>query len=352
MSKKNLIKSILSTVAILLTLPIMFIVDRFSVGHMPSVAGGFAVIIPIMAVLNIIMLLLTIKEYEKRDMGDKVINLVFILMPLINAFVCSMMISVCLGQKPSISVMKFFIAGLFGLLFLILGNYTPKVRQNSTFGVKIKWTLENEENWNATHRFSGKVMVAAGALIIVFAFLPIGVYFIFFTAVVFVTVISSIIYSYLYYKKQMSEGHYEVSAYNSVTFDKKTTKVAGVITAVAVVIVALMLFTGKLSFTIGEESLEIKPSLGGGTEIKYSDIDSIEYRNDSVPGTRISGVGSAKLLYGWFNNEEFGSYVRYTYTNSNCAIVIIVDGEEYVISDVDAESTKAMYDEILKRMGD
>ena len=50
----------------------------------------------------------------------------------------------------------------FGLLFIVVGNYMPKIRQNSFMGIRVKWTLENEANWNASHRFGGKVWVAGG----------------------------------------------------------------------------------------------------------------------------------------------------------------------------------------------
>ena len=38
-----------------------------------------------------------------------------------------------------------------GLLFMIIGNYLPKVKQNNTIGIRVVWTLQDEENWSATH---------------------------------------------------------------------------------------------------------------------------------------------------------------------------------------------------------
>ena len=29
--------------------------------------------------------------------------------------------------------------------------YLPKIKQNNTIGIRIVWTLQDEENWNATH---------------------------------------------------------------------------------------------------------------------------------------------------------------------------------------------------------
>ncbi|MBQ8961608.1 MAG: SdpI family protein [Ruminococcus sp.] len=55
---------------------------------------------------------------------------------------------------------------LIGILFIVIGNYLPTVRQNGVLGIKLSWTLKNERCWNAVHRFSGKLYVAAGILCI------------------------------------------------------------------------------------------------------------------------------------------------------------------------------------------
>ena len=53
-----------------------------------------------------------------------------------------------------------------GLLFLILGNYLPKLRRNRTMGIKLPWTLQSEENWTRTHRLSGFLWVLCGLVMI------------------------------------------------------------------------------------------------------------------------------------------------------------------------------------------
>ncbi len=54
----------------------------------------------------------------------------------------------------------------FGLLFIAMGNYFPTITQNKTLGIKISWTLNNEQCWKLTHRFGGKVFVIAGFLLV------------------------------------------------------------------------------------------------------------------------------------------------------------------------------------------
>ena len=61
---------------------------------------------------------------------------------------------------------------LLGLLFAILGNFLPKLPRSRTLGIKIKWTLESDENWYATHRFTGWLWSAGGMLMIFCALLP------------------------------------------------------------------------------------------------------------------------------------------------------------------------------------
>lgn len=90
-------------------------------------------------------------------------------------------------------------SALVGLLFLIMGNYMPKSRQNYTVGIRLPWTLDNEENWNKTHRFGGFVWVLGGLAVIVNTF--IGSFYITLGVIVLLTVLP-VIYSYLLYRKQ------------------------------------------------------------------------------------------------------------------------------------------------------
>lgn len=61
-----------------------------------------------------------------------------------------------------------------GLLFLVIGNVLPKSRPGFFVGIRTPWTITDTDNWIATHRLGGKLMMAAGAAIIVASLLPIG----------------------------------------------------------------------------------------------------------------------------------------------------------------------------------
>lgn len=86
-----------------------------------------------------------------------------------------------------------------GLLFVIVGNYLPKSKQNYTVGIKLPWTLNNERNWNKTHRLAGYLWIIGGAIIFANSFLKI------YWTPVFVIIIASMvfipaIYSYILYR--------------------------------------------------------------------------------------------------------------------------------------------------------
>lgn len=57
-----------------------------------------------------------------------------------------------------------------GLLFIIIGNFLPKVKRNWFVGIRTPWTLSSEDVWNKTHRVSGKLFVIGGILMMLMVF--------------------------------------------------------------------------------------------------------------------------------------------------------------------------------------
>lgn len=86
-----------------------------------------------------------------------------------------------------------------GFLLILIGNYLPKCKQNYSVGIKLPWTLHDEENWNKTHHLAGFVWIAGGLLLIINAFVTSVIFLVFvFLAVVFIPIIHSLV---LYKKK-------------------------------------------------------------------------------------------------------------------------------------------------------
>ena len=55
------------------------------------------------------------------------------------------------------SLVSALVLGGCGVLFVVLGNYMPRIKQNYTFGCRTPWALSDEHNWNRTQRMGGIV---------------------------------------------------------------------------------------------------------------------------------------------------------------------------------------------------
>ncbi|MCZ8369056.1 MAG: SdpI family protein [Porphyrobacter sp.] len=61
-----------------------------------------------------------------------------------------------------------------GALLVMLGNNLPKSRPGFFVGIRTPWTLSDTDNWIATHRLGGKVMMSGGAVMILAALAPVS----------------------------------------------------------------------------------------------------------------------------------------------------------------------------------
>ena len=105
----------------------------------------------------------TANDPKRQNISPKMFSLMLWIAPVISLVAATTIYPVNLGYELDIA---FFSELLVGLMFIIIGNYLPKARQNYTIGIKIPWTLANEENWNRTHRLAGYLWMICGILMI------------------------------------------------------------------------------------------------------------------------------------------------------------------------------------------
>lgn len=86
-----------------------------------------------------------------------------------------------------------------GLLFVIVGNWLPKCKQTYTLGIKLPWTLDDEDNWNRTHRFAGPIWVMCGLIVMLSTVLG-GAWVMF--PVLLVMLVAPTVYSYLLFRRK------------------------------------------------------------------------------------------------------------------------------------------------------
>ena len=134
---------------------------------------------------------------KNKNIDAKPMQLVLWIAPMLSIVLHSVVYLTALEHSLRVEVI---LPLLLGALFVVIGNYLPKCRQNYTVGIKLPWTMDDAENWNKTHRFSGAVWVCGGLIIMVTAFLGT---FVIFAAAVLLMALLPVIYSYcLYAKKQ------------------------------------------------------------------------------------------------------------------------------------------------------
>lgn len=56
---------------------------------------------------------------------------------------------------------------LMGVIFIILGNFMTKTRINGVVGVRISWSMYNDNTWRKSNRFGAIAMMIAGVLTII-----------------------------------------------------------------------------------------------------------------------------------------------------------------------------------------
>ena len=159
----------------------------------------------VLTFLNAVIYLLLPQVYRidpKRyavENKSRLKRIAFAVSVFISAVVCLLIYSSIHGDiKFSL---RFILAGV-GLLLAIVGNYIYNIKPNYFAGIRLPWTLNNDENWKKTHLLGGKLLFGGGlliAIICLFTSFPLSM-IILFAIVILVTLITCI-YSYRLYKK-------------------------------------------------------------------------------------------------------------------------------------------------------
>ncbi len=299
----------------------------------------------IMLALHWLCLFITGKDMKNKGQSRKVMLMVMWILPALSLFVSGLVYSIAMGEVLSVYRL---LPLLLGVLFIVIGNYLPKCKQNFTIGIKIKWTLVSEKNWNATHRYAGKVWVIGGIVMLACAALPMSLVMWFILAIVAVMVILPTVFSYRMFKKQAECG--EIDANAKVPFEKKHLVFTLVMTGIVLIAVAILMFTGSIRVDYGDTSFTVSASYYHDLTLPYDSVLWVNYSEDTDVGSRMNGFGSARLQMGHFQNEEYGDYTLYAYTGSEAYVSIGV-GEDVIVIGLDsAEETGQLFDTLSQKV--
>lgn len=313
---------------------------------------GFAVFgLPaLFLVFHWIIYLVSRLDKQNRGHNEKVLDLIGLIFPAMSVVFSVVMYNAGLGLEIR---MDRVLTPLLGVFFLLVGNWLPKIRQNSTLGIKLKWTLYNEENWNKTHRIGGYTWVLCGLLFCIMGFLP-TMAAVWLLPLIFVLMIGvPTVYSWRLAKKQMAEGTYTESGVHKKLNQHPAMKRISIVMVTLILIgTAVLMFTGEIESSVTDTDLIIEASFYDDLTVSLDTIDSVEYRETIPEGVREFGWGSARLVMGTCSSGEFGLHTRYTYLGCESCIVLHSGEDVLILNAKDEATTKALYEAIMQEVGE
>lgn len=159
----------------------------------------------ILTSINILVYLLLPKVYKidpKRYAAEnksRLYRIAFSISVFIAGVICLLIYSSARGNIEFGT--RFIMAGA-GLMIAVVGNYIYTIKPNYFAGIRLPWTLNNDENWKRTHLLAGKLMFIGGLIIAVTClFTSLVVSIIILITVLLIIMTAIFLYSYRIYKK-------------------------------------------------------------------------------------------------------------------------------------------------------
>ena len=149
----------------------------------------------LLLVIQWICVAATKADPKNERISNKIMTLILWIIPAVSVIIFFCIYATALNYKINITRILIIFCGL---IYIIIGNYMPKMKQSYTLGIKLPWTLNSEENWNRTHRLGGWLFVLGGIATMAIAF--IGLPLLFFAVMIAIILIPTI-YSYILYRK-------------------------------------------------------------------------------------------------------------------------------------------------------
>ena len=306
-------------------------------GKLTFVLLPYVVFLP----LHWLCVLLTLREQEKRQQTRKAMSIIFWILPVISLFCGVITYATAFGKTWNVAAL---LPATLGVLFLVLGNYMPKIRKNRFIGVRLPWTMSNDENWSMTHRLCGRLWVIGGVLLLLSLFLPETVLLPVTLVIMIAVLLIPMVYSYCLYRKQLRNGETE-------KISSRFGKLSVVVTVVVLAAALVLMVSGRIDVHFNDTELVVDSTYWQPLSVEYDVIDSVEYLEQLPVGVRTHGFGSAKLLLGLFTCDEYGNYIRYTYSGCECGVLIRSNDQVLIVNASTSDETKAIYQELLVHIG-
>ena len=142
--------------------------------------------------VHLFVIFVSARDPKNQTMNKKMGKVIYWLTPIVSLGVFYLIYSKALGSTTNPSI---FASALLGLIFVMMGNYMPKLKVNHTVGIRLPWTLQSEDNWHKTHRLAGKLWVLGGLILLLEAGLQFAIPYV--MGIVILTIVFiPVVYSY------------------------------------------------------------------------------------------------------------------------------------------------------------
>jgi uncharacterized membrane protein len=133
-------------------------------GYASKTVGLF--LLPLVT-LGVAALMWVIPVIEPRranfEKSGKAYAAIWVAVVLMLAAVDVVAVAAAMGADLDMTLIVFVATGA---LFIVIGNYLPKVRSNYLMGIRTPWTLTSDLSWTKTHRVGGRLFVMEGIVFI------------------------------------------------------------------------------------------------------------------------------------------------------------------------------------------
>lgn len=151
----------------------------------------------IIVACHLLCVLITAADPKHQNVSGKMLNMVYWITPIVSIVVGGATYMAAFGLPFRMELVGMI---LMGVMFIVLGNWLPKCQPNYTVGIKLPWTIHDEDNWRKTHRFAGPVWVAGGVVLLLTSFLgEIGLYIM--VADLILLAVIPTVYSFMLYRR-------------------------------------------------------------------------------------------------------------------------------------------------------
>ena len=164
---------------------------------------------PLFTIITGCFMLIMAQRSGKKENGAKdekillyagmIVEIVFNVMTYYFLYTSATMAKDILSLSFSVNQVMFTV---LGFATIILGFIMPKLPKNSYAGLRTSWSLKNEVTWKKCQEFGGKTFIISGiAMVVATLFTDAITCIISIVAILFITTIVDVIYSYVIAKK-------------------------------------------------------------------------------------------------------------------------------------------------------